>query len=165
MFIKTPSVFIGVHQVEEYSFGDGCLFIAQSQHFLINAVQTFMLFGQHFTIKLTAIAPATDRIHTPVIKYRSSSVSSAETFAIHSQFSELLTEIDHHRIGIHAGGNYQSRDSFTRISGEEIRSDTLLVMIFQKVQHLLFYSVQTLPTVSDRSCRFITASYITKCVI
>ena len=56
MFIKTPSVFIGVHQVEEYSFCDSCLFIAQSQHFLINAVQTFMLFGQHFTIKLTAIA-------------------------------------------------------------------------------------------------------------
>ena len=25
MFVETPSVFIGVHQVEEYSFGDGWL--------------------------------------------------------------------------------------------------------------------------------------------
>ena len=165
MFVETPSVFIGVHQIEEYSFGNGCLFITQRQYSLVNAVQAFMFFGQHFAVKLTAIAPATNSIHAPVIEYRSPSVSSAETFAVHSQFSKLLTKINHHRIGVHTSRNDQSRDSFTWISCKEIGSDALFVMVFQEVQHLFFYSVQTLPAVGDGCRGFVAASYIAECIV
>ena len=51
------------------------------------------------------ITPPADSIHTPVIKNSSSSVTATESFAIHSSFSQFLTKINHHRIGIHTSRN------------------------------------------------------------
>ena len=101
-----------------------------------------MIFGEHFSIKLTSVAPTTDSLYTPVVKDGGSPVSSAESFIIHTHFSKLLPKVNHHGICIHTGGNNECRDAFTRITGKEIRSDTLLVVILQEVEHLFLYSIQ-----------------------
>ena len=119
-----------------------------------------MFFSKHLPVKFTSVAPASYGVYTPIIEYGSSSVPSAESFTIHAQFSKLLTEVDHHRISVHTGGNDQCGNSFTRVAGKEIRSDTLLVVILQEVEHLFLYSIQTLPAMSDSGCRFISTSYI-----
>ena len=119
-----------------------------------------MLFSKHLPVKFTSVAPASYAVYTPIIEYSSPSVPSAKSFTIHAQFSKLLTEVDHHRISVHTGGNDQCGNSFTRVAGKEIRSDTLLVVILQEVEHLFLYSIQTLPAMSDSGCRFISTSYI-----
>ena len=105
MLIETPSVYISIHQVKEYPLFDCLLFVAKRQYFLIDRVEVLMFFSKHFPVKLSSVAPTTYSIYAPIIKYGSPSVSSAESFAIHAQLSELLTEIDHHRIGVHTSRN------------------------------------------------------------
>ena len=62
MLIETPSVYIGIHQVKEYPFLDCLLFVAKRQYFLIN-VEVLCSSVSIFPVKLSAIAPTTDRIH------------------------------------------------------------------------------------------------------
>ena len=62
----------------------------------------FLVLRQHLAVELAAIAPTADSIYTPIVKDGCTSVPAAETFTIHAQLTKLLTEINHHRIGVHA---------------------------------------------------------------
>ena len=124
-----------------------------------------MIFIEHFTIKFSSVTPTTDAVYTPIIKYSSPSIPSAEALTVHSGFSKFLSEVNHHRISIHAGGNNKCRDSFAWVTGKEIGRNALLIVVFEEIKHLFLNSVQTLPAMSDRSSRLISTGYITKCII
>ena len=157
VFVETPAADIGIHQVEEQTMGDGFLLAAEGEYMPVNVVQALLVFGQHPAVELAVVAPAADGVHAPVIKNGGAPVTSAEPFMVHTLFTEFLSEIHHHRVGIHAGRYNQSRNGFPGSTGKEFGCDTLLVVVFQKVQHPLFNASQTLPAVSDGSGRPVSA--------
>ena len=103
VLVETPAVDVGIHQVEEFAAGYCFLFIAKRQDALIAAIQFLLFFGQHFSVEVAAVSPATDGVYAPVVEDGGPSVSAAESFAVHAWFSKLLSEVDHHRVGVHAG--------------------------------------------------------------
>ena len=125
----------------------------------------FLIFRQHLPVEFPSIAPATDSIYTPIIKDSGTSVPAAESFAIHTQFAELLSEINHHGIYIHTSRYDKGGNSLARITRKEIGSDTLLIMVFQEIQHPFFYSTQTLPCPCNGGSGFVAANYRAERVI
>ena len=44
MFIELPTVLIGVHQIKEYSLGDGMLLVTQREYLFVDFINPFILF-------------------------------------------------------------------------------------------------------------------------
>ena len=124
-----------------------------------------LIVRQHLPVKFSAVAPAAYGVHAPIVKDSGTSVSAAESFAVHPQLAELLSEINHHGIYIHTSRYDEGGNGFTRIACKEIGSDTLFIVVFQKIQHSLFYPAQALPYPCNGGSGFVAANYCTKCVI
>ena len=87
----------------------------------------------------------TQRINRPIIKDGSSAIFAAKPFLIHTSFSIFLTEIEHKRILLHQYGGNQRRNSLVAITGKEIARNTLFIMIFQEIEHVITDIVSLLP--------------------
>ena len=109
MRVHHPPVAVYVHQIEELAFRDGLLFVAQCKYGLIEMAQFFLLVIKQVQVVTPMIAPTANAVYAPVIEYCGASVSSAESFAIHARLTKFLTEVNHHRVGVHASRNKQCR--------------------------------------------------------
>ena len=109
MRVHHPSVAVYVHQIEELSLRDCLLFITQRKYGLIEMAQFFLLVVKQVQVVTAVIAPTANAVYAPVIEYSGASVSSAESLAIHARLAKFLTEVNHHRVGIHASRNNQCR--------------------------------------------------------
>ena len=154
--VIAPTSDIGIGKVEELSFTKSHLAIAKVQHSGVGLQQSFLITCQFLTIEVSPIIPASQGIRTPVVENGGASVLTTESFFIHTCFAQLLSGIDHHRIGIHASGNHQSWDGLTGIIGKETRGNAQLIMIFEEVEHVFLDIAHLLPTSADGSSRLAT---------
>ena len=74
--------------------------------------------------------------YAPPVEYGGPSILSAESLMIHSPFPDFFTEIHHERCCIEVKRHIQRSKDIGNLSSEEIGAESLLVMIFQKVQHI-----------------------------
>ena len=105
MLVEVPVLIVDVHEVEELSVIDAFLLFAQIQQAVIEVVQFLFVLLQQLSFKLLFVAPAGYGVDVPIVKNGCTSVAAAETFALHSSFTELLPEVNHYRVRIHAGGD------------------------------------------------------------
>ena len=88
------------------------------------------------TVKPISIIPIAQTLDTPIVEDRRPTISTAKTFLIHTWLSQFLTAIDHHRISIHGRRNNHARDAQACVIGKKRRSDTLLIMVLQEIEHV-----------------------------
>ena len=149
VFIHLPSVQVYIHQVEEFTFADGLFFLADMQDGFVSFTQFLFLCTEQMRIPASAVAPAVNAVHVPVVEDGGSSVLPAETLAVHSLFTQFLSEINHDRIASQAGRYDEGRNSLEWITSKEVGCNALLIVVFQEIQHVVLNIVHALPAVGD----------------
>ena len=105
------------------------------------------------------------RVDRPVVEYCRSSVSSAESLFVHSSLSIFLSGIKHERVGSHKCACHESRYAFPGVAGKEVACYSLLVMVFQEIEHVVGDVVIRLPLSRDISGAPVAAYHATHAVI
>ena len=145
MLVHLPSVYVGIHQIEEFSTGDTLFLIADVQKRFVEVPYTFLFGIKQVGIKSSVVSPAPYAVNAPIVEYCCSSVSAAKSFRIHSAFAKLLSEVYHDWVCVHACRYYHSRECFVRVSCKIIGCNTLFVVVFQEIKHVTLNVVHTLP--------------------
>src|SRR5690606_10675782 len=79
--------------------------VTQSKEICIEPLQFPFLIGQQGSVPSPVVVPAPDGVDRPVVEDGGTAIPSAETLFVHSTLTQLLAEIDHHRVEIHACGD------------------------------------------------------------
>lgn len=132
VFVHLPSVQVHIHQVEKFTFADGLFFLADMQDGFVSFTQFLFLFTEQMRIPASAVAPAVNAVHVPVVEDGGSSVLSAETLAVHSLFTQFLSEINHDWIASQAGRYDEGRNSLEWIASKEVGCNALLIVVSRK---------------------------------
>ena len=94
---------VGIHHIVEAATADGCFSGGSLHHFKIKIIERTALSRQIALQILAILVPSEQGGDVPIIKNGGATVASAESFLFHTPFAQLLTEIYHKRIGVHAG--------------------------------------------------------------
>ena len=167
---------IDIHEVESISLTDGTFLIGKSEHLAILQGKILLLCCAPFLMRCGRLAASwlrgNERVvgmrqgrGRPIVEDGRSAIYPTESLFVHSLFSKLLSAIDHKRILLEEKTHSCGRQRLTCITTEEIAGNTLLVMIFQKIEHMLTYIVDHLPFVGDTGSRTFSTDYSTQTVI
>ena len=152
---------ISIHQVVEISLAEGFFLIYKFQYLLVFLLQLLFFIG-----KFSALVIAmTYGVNTPIVEDRGASVPAAESLFVHTSFSILLPCIEHEWVGEHQGIGNQRGHSFACIACEEGACYALLVVILQKIQHVVVYVIRGLPFVCYGCCGSFSANHIANAVV
>ena len=154
--VETGIVVVGVNQFKEYSIPNGSLVLVNFQQSPVIMPDHLLFLTQFVLIPKTIVFECHHGIDAPIIKNATSSILPAETFVIHSPFTQFLTGIDHERVDFLSSQQQHGWKRLARISGKKVRSNPLFIVVFQKMQHVLAEIVDGLPATGDGGCWRIT---------
>ena len=86
-----------------------------------------------------------ERVYCPIIKDGCSTVTTAESFFVHAAFTIFLTCIKHYRVAPHQRETEARSKSFPCIASKKVAGYTLLIVVFEEIQHVALYVVDRLP--------------------
>src|ERR1051325_7394949 len=82
--------------------------------------------------------------HAPVVEHGGAAVVGAKSFVGTAWFTHLLSEVDHHRSFVDQRADCHRGDGLPWITGKELRSNPLLVVVLEEMQHVLIDAFKTL---------------------
>ena len=101
----------------------------------------------------------------PVVEYRGSAVSAAESLLVHTLLAKLLSTIEHERILLEEEAHGCRRNRLHGTAAEEIAGDALLIMILKEIEHVLADIIHHLPLMGDAGCRTLAANHTTQTIV
>ena len=104
-------------------------------------------------------------LRTPVVEYRSTAISAAESFLVHTLLAKLLSAVEHERILLEEEAHGCCRNRLHGAAAEEVAGYALLIMVLQEVEHVIADVIHHLPLVSDTGCRTLTTNHTAKTII
>ena len=158
-------MWVDIHEVVEASRAQYGQALAQAQQACVELSEPLLVAGELLAAELAAVSPAPHSIHRPVVVDGGAAVASAVALGIHASLAQLLTEVDHHRTGIHERTHQHGSPSTACISGKEVACQALLVVVLQEVQHVLPDVIYLLPASGQALCRCLVARHSAQGII
>ena len=162
-WIKALRTRIHIHQVEGITLTKRLLLIGKSEKLAIGGCQIFLLCSICFL--LTILIGMGQGLRTPIVEYRCTAVSAAESFLVHTLLAKLLSAVEHKRILLEEETHGCRRNRLHGAAAEEVAGDALLVMVLQEVEHVLTDIIHHLPLVSDAGRRTLTTNHAAKAIV
>ena len=124
---------INIHQVKGQTSACRLLFLSNEHHALVGFHQ--FAFRRCFLANIEV--SVVDTVHAPIVEDSATTIATTEAFLVHTTLAEFLTSVEHIRIGVEQTTYYVGGIGSPRLASEKVARNTLLVMIFQEIEHVV----------------------------
>src|SRR5690606_15093841 len=98
--------------------------------------------GEFPPVEFAVVHPFLMLGHSPVVKYCRPPIVSLKSGSPDSRLPHFLSKINHGRPLVDCCAYHKCRESTPWVSGEEFRSNSLLIMVFEEVHHVMIDTCQ-----------------------